>query len=174
MPFVRLAEIESRLDKNLSLLEIEQTQQDLLDLKIDPTLTKTSEVVLNYFNCLEGKKKPLIEREVSLIAQTRGPQEKIDLLRPLIPYLTAEEIEITFEAIEGGISLLGDQKIKEAVTRQLQDLQFAQANPLLFDLEEFKKQVRDVARRIHESGSLVHLNGLSQVQLGEVSRRRSN
>ncbi len=164
---MQLASFEARLGEDLSLQDIEEIEQQIVGL--NQTTDKTRGIAVGLFNRLEAKKPALIDRGIVKMEQASDPVSKIKLLTPLIGYLEPSAVDEKLEAIKLEASLC-DQKIQDAVQKQLEHLEFAQQKPVIYEVEGLRAEMERIAQKIEESGTLDALKLLNPVQLGEVRR----
>lgn len=166
--FSELTSLEARLSEDLSLGQIEEIEQQIVGL--NQTTDKTRGIAVSLLNRFEAKKPALIDREIVRLEQATDPVSKIKLLTPLIGYLDPSAVVEKIEAIKLEASL-SDQKIQDAVKKQLEHLEFAQEKPVLHDLSEFIASARRIAETVEKSRTLDPLlQSMNPVQLREVRR----
>jgi len=163
----RLASLEARLNRaDLSLQQIDEIAEQI----VVQTTDKTRGVAVGLLNRCEARKPALIDRQIRLVQEATDPIAKIKLLTPLIGHLNPTEVDEQLKAIEFEASLSENPKVQEAVKKQLEHLQFAQAKPLLHDLKHFMDQAQKVGAAVQRTQSLAPLQGWNNVQWGEVRR----
>ena len=161
------AKFEALLGReDLSLGDIEEIEQQI----VVQTTDKTRGFALNLLNRCDAKKPALVDRQIQMFDQASSPVSKIKLLTPLIGYLDEDVVEKKIEAIQMEASLSSNQTVRDAVTKQLEHVKFAQAKPLIKDLDTFIADARKVGAAVERTGSLALLSQFNAPQLHEVQR----
>jgi hypothetical protein len=161
----RLAALEARLGDDLSLKDIEKIEEKIAKATTDTT----QEVAIRLFERFESKKPSLIQRALVKVEKASGPAARVRLLTPLIPYLDPDVVDRKLNAIALEASL-SNGKTQRVVQNQLESLHFAQQNPVVQDLFEFKKRAREISTAIRNTNSLDGLRAFNPRQIGEITR----
>jgi len=163
-----LSACQTRLgNQDLSLRDIEEIEQQIMVQTTD----KTRKFASNLLKSCDEKKEPLIARQITMLDNASDPVMKINLLTPLIPYLDPQEVDQKLDKIEFEASISSDPKVQQAVTAQLQHLQFAQAKPVVHDLKEFTTRLSEIGTAVLNQNSLDPMvKELSQYQIQQVQQ----
>jgi hypothetical protein len=163
-----LSKYEVRLGgQDLSLQDIEEIEQQVMVQTTD----KTRKFAVGILQKCEDKKQPLIERQITQLDASTDPVAKIGLLTPLIPYLEPQEVDKKLDKIEFEATLSTDPKVQKAVVKQLEHLHFAQAKPVVHDLNAFVTRLKGIGEAVLNRNSLDPMLGeLSQYQISQVTQ----
>lgn len=166
----RLASFEARLEEDLSLKDIEEIKKKIVVETTDKTVLVAGRW-FDLFDKFNNKEDGLIEREVSRLEHASDPLAKINILDSLITYLDPREVDERLDKIQWEASLITDPKVQMAVKEKLQHLKFAQAKPIVRDLEEFARRLSEIGREVLNGNSLAPMTKeLSPFQIGEIQR----
>jgi len=163
-----LSKYEVRLGgQDLSLQDIEEIEQQVMVQTTD----KTRKFAVGILQKCEDKKQPLIDRQIKQLDAASDPALKIGLLTPLIPYMEPQQVDEKLDKIQFEATLASDPKVQKAVTKQLEHLQFAQAKPVVHDLNAFVTRLKGIGEAVLNRNSLDPMLGeLSQYQIQQVTQ----
>ena len=167
------AAIESRLEAgNLTLRDIRDIEDGML-LSTDEKTKKFSEGV---FSRIGQKRNALIEKEIVRLEGKTDIGSKVLRLKLLNADLLPEEADTEALALAREVPLEKDARTQATVFKQLEEIRFAAAQPLVHELDDgaldsnFASRVRQVAKTMVEQNSLTPFQGLNSIQQREVYR----
>lgn len=173
----RFGAIERRISEELTLSQIEEISDQIFNEMTE----KTRDIGSKLLGSLEKKREKLIDREIDLLEADHNPASKIERLKSLMFFLSPEEIEMQFEAIEMDVSLSSeiDSRILKTAERELQLLRFREEFRVVDELfseapSDFSTRMRDIAKKIQTANSLEPFKDLNEVQIKEIYRAGRN
>ena len=165
--------LERRVSEELTLGEIEEISDQIFHEMTE----KSRDIGNKLLSCLEKKRAQLIERDIALLEADHNPFSKIERLKSLMFFLSPEEIERQFEAIETDTALSSeiDSKILKTAKKELQLLRFREEFRIVDELfgeapPDFATRMREVAKKIQVTNSLESFKDLNSIQVKEIYR----
>lgn len=169
------AALESRLETgDLSLSEIRGIEDQML---LKPTHEKMKKLGEQIFTRIGQKRKALVEREINQLAGQSDLNSKVRRLNLLNPDLSPEEVDIQTLSLFREVPLEEDVRAQETALKQLEDIRFMTAQPIVQELDDealssnFASRMRQIAKTMVEQNSFIPFKeGLTPRQQKEVYR----
>ncbi|HSX37573.1 MAG TPA: hypothetical protein VLE95_01950 [Chlamydiales bacterium] len=157
-----LVELETRLGaEGLSLRDIEEIERQIESVATD---SRMQQIATRLFECSKKKKAILVQRQITRLDEEVDPILKYQFLSSLIGYLAPEEFDEKLNEITRLVD--HNPKIEKAVKQWLEHLRFAQARPIIHDLDALVSRAEKVTRAIQESTALEPMIQWKEIMAG--------